>query len=84
MSDEENPATETSSEKSSVESKKLAMKPRKKFIPKKKVFKTDKPLEHRTRHIRLASLQAAQLVRQIRRQLASYAFIMKKNSEQPT
>ena len=40
------------------------LKPRKKFVPKKKTFKTDKPMEYRVRHIRLASLEAAQLIRQ--------------------
>tara|TARA_B100000686_G_scaffold339864_1_gene414621 strand:+ start:7136 stop:7762 length:627 start_codon:yes stop_codon:yes gene_type:complete len=40
------------------------IKPRKKFVAKKKTFKTDKPMEYRVRHIRLASLEAAQLVRQ--------------------
>ena len=43
---------------------KPVIKPRKKFVPKKKMFKSDKPMEYRVRHIRLATLQAAQLVRQ--------------------
>jgi hypothetical protein len=44
--------------------KRPPVKPRKKFVAKKQVFKSDKPLEHRVRHIRLSSLEAAQLIRQ--------------------
>ena len=44
--------------------KRPPIKPRKKFVAKKQVFKSDKPLEHRVRHIRLSSLEAAQLIRQ--------------------
>ncbi|MFQ5672070.1 MAG: peptidylprolyl isomerase [Nitrospinales bacterium] len=40
------------------------IKPRKKFVAKKAVFKTDQPLERRVRHIRLSSREAAELVRQ--------------------
>ena len=40
------------------------IKPKKVFVPKKQVLKTDKPMEHRVRHIRLSSMEAAQLVRQ--------------------
>ena len=44
--------------------KRPPVKPRKKFVAKKQAFKSDKPLEHRVRHIRLSSLEAAQLIRQ--------------------
>ena len=44
--------------------KRPAVKPRKKFVVKKQVFKSEKPLEHRVRHIRLSSLKAAKLIRQ--------------------
>jgi len=40
------------------------IKPKKVFVPKKQVLKTDKPMEHRVRHIRLSSMDAAQLIRQ--------------------
>ena len=40
------------------------IKPKKVFVAKKQVLKTDKPMEHRVRHIRLSSLEAAQLLRQ--------------------
>lgn len=52
--------------KSEVDSKpkKPAIKPRKKFVAKKNLFKSDKPQEYRVRHIRLASLDSAQLVHQ--------------------
>lgn len=39
------------------------IKPKKVFVAKKQVLKTDKPMEHRVRHIRLSSLEAAQLIR---------------------
>ncbi len=64
MSKQENPATEIKGGTPTTKSLKPSIKPRKKFVPKKKTFKTDKPLEHRVRHIRLASLEVAQLVRQ--------------------
>ena len=44
--------------------KRPLIKPRKKFVAKKQVFKSDKPMEHRVRHIRLSSFDAAQLIRQ--------------------
>ena len=40
------------------------IKPKKAFVAKKVVLKTDKPMEHRVRHIRLSALDAAQLIRQ--------------------
>jgi PPIC-type peptidyl-prolyl cis-trans isomerase-like protein len=40
------------------------IKPKKVFVAKKQVLKTNKPMEHRVRHIRLSSMEAAQLVRQ--------------------
>lgn len=40
------------------------IKPRKKFVPKKVTHKAGQALERRTRHIRLSSLEAANLVRQ--------------------
>ncbi len=40
------------------------IKPKKVFVAKKQVLKTDKPMEHRVRHIILSSMEAAQLVRQ--------------------
>lgn len=43
---------------------KPVIKPRKIFVPQKLVHKSDKPMEYRTRHIRLSSLGAAQLIRQ--------------------
>ena len=54
MSDKKDPTTKT---------KKSIIKPRKKFVPKKKVFTSEKPLEFRVRHIRLNSLEAANLIR---------------------
>ncbi len=51
--------------KSSAEThKKPKIKPRKIFKPKKAKIKTDKPLEHRVRHIRLSSIEPAKLIRQ--------------------
>ncbi|MDH3256500.1 MAG: hypothetical protein OEM27_02685, partial [Nitrospinota bacterium] len=44
--------------------KKPVIKPRKVFQPKKVKIQTKKPLEHRVRHIRLSSLEAAKLIRQ--------------------
>ncbi len=38
------------------------IKPKKAFVAKKAVLKTDKPMEHRVRHIRLSSMDAAQLI----------------------
>ena len=40
------------------------VKPRKVFVPKKMVAKTNKPMEYRVRHILVSSLEAAQLFRQ--------------------
>ncbi|GJL77463.1 MAG: hypothetical protein NPINA01_04520 [Nitrospinaceae bacterium] len=40
------------------------IKPKKVFVPKKAVLKTDKPMEHRVRNIRLSSLEAAEMIRQ--------------------
>ena len=40
------------------------IKPKKAFVAKKVVLKTDKPLEYRVRHIRLSAMDAAQLIRQ--------------------
>ena len=40
------------------------IKPKKAFVAKKVVLKTDKPMEFRVRHIRLSSMDAAQLIRQ--------------------
>lgn len=40
------------------------IKPKKVFVAKKQVLKTNKPMEHRVRHIRFSSLEASQLVRQ--------------------
>jgi len=40
------------------------IKPKKAFVAKKVVLKTDKPMEHRVRHIRLSSMDAAQLIHQ--------------------
>lgn len=41
-----------------------AIKPRKVFVPKKVTPKTDKPQEYRTRHIRVTSLESANVFRQ--------------------
>ncbi len=62
MSDKE--ASGDSKEATTTPKKRPPIKPRKKFVAKKQVFKSDKPLEHRVRHIRLSSLEAAQLIRQ--------------------
>ena len=40
------------------------IKPKKAFVAKKATLKTDKPMEYRVRHIRLSSIDAAQLIRQ--------------------
>lgn len=40
------------------------IKPKKVFVAKKAVLKTDKPMEYRVRQIRLSSMDAAQLIRQ--------------------
>jgi hypothetical protein len=40
------------------------IKPKKAFVAKKAVLKTDKPMEYRARHIRLSAMDAAQLIRQ--------------------
>ena len=40
------------------------IKPKKVFVAKKAVLKSDKPMEYRVRHIRLSALDAAQLIRQ--------------------
>ena len=40
------------------------IKPKKAFVVKKVVLTTDKPMEHRVRHIRLSSMDAANLIRQ--------------------
>ncbi len=40
------------------------IKPKKVFVAKKQVLKTGKPMEHRVRHIKLSSMEAAQLIRQ--------------------
>lgn len=40
------------------------IKPKKAFVAKKAVLKTDKPMEYRVRHIRLSALDAAQLIQQ--------------------
>ncbi len=40
------------------------IKPKKVFVAKKTTLKTDKPMEHRVRHIRLSSLDAAEVIRQ--------------------
>ena len=40
------------------------IKPKKVFVAKKAALKTDKPMEHRVRHIRLSSLDAAEVIRQ--------------------
>jgi len=40
------------------------IKPKKAFVAKKAVLKTDKPMEYRVRHIRLSAMDAAQLIRQ--------------------
>jgi len=40
------------------------IKPKKAFVAKKVVLKTDKPMEYRVRHIRLSAMDAAQLIRQ--------------------
>jgi hypothetical protein len=40
------------------------IKPKKAFVAKKVVLKTDKPMEHRVRHIRLSAMDAAELIRQ--------------------
>ena len=45
--------------------KRPVIKPRKVFKAKKAKIQTDKPLEHRVRHIRVSSEEAAQLIRQI-------------------
>ncbi len=39
-------------------------KPKKVFVPKKAVLKTDKPQEYRVRHLRMSSLEAAEMIRQ--------------------
>ena len=44
--------------------KKPVIKPRKVFQAKKVKIQTKKPLEHRVRHIRMSSLEAASLIRQ--------------------
>lgn len=44
--------------------KPVAIKPRKAFVAKKISAPTDKPMEHRVRHIRLSSLETAELFRQ--------------------
>lgn len=40
------------------------IKPKKAFVAKKAVLKTDKPMEYRVRHIRLSAMAAAQLIRE--------------------
>lgn len=40
------------------------IKPKKAFVAKKAVLKTDKPMEYQVRHIRLSAMDAAQLIRQ--------------------
>jgi PPIC-type PPIASE domain len=40
------------------------IKPKKAFVAKKAVLKTDKPMEHRVRNLRLSSMDAALLIRQ--------------------
>ncbi|MEC4678459.1 MAG: peptidylprolyl isomerase [Nitrospirota bacterium] len=40
------------------------IKPKKAFVAKKLVLKTGKPMEYRTRHIRLSAVDAAELIRQ--------------------
>jgi parvulin-like peptidyl-prolyl isomerase len=45
--------------------KRPVVKPRKVFKAKKVKIQTDKPLEHRVRHIRVSSEEAANLIRQI-------------------
>jgi peptidyl-prolyl cis-trans isomerase C len=47
------------------EPKRPVVKPRKVFKAKKAKIQTDKPLEHRVRHIRVSSEEAANLIRQI-------------------
>ncbi len=39
-------------------------KPKKVFVPKKAVLKTDKPQEYRVRHLRMSSVEAAEMIRQ--------------------
>jgi parvulin-like peptidyl-prolyl isomerase len=39
------------------------IKPKKAFVAKKVVLKSDKPMEYRVRHIRLSAMDAAQLIR---------------------
>ena len=41
------------------------IKPKKVFVPKKATFKTDKPMEHRVLHLRVASKDSADLIRTI-------------------
>ncbi|MFQ5482468.1 MAG: peptidylprolyl isomerase [Nitrospinaceae bacterium] len=41
------------------------VKPRKVFVPKKVKAKTEKPMEHLTRHIVVSSLEAAEMIRKI-------------------
>lgn len=41
------------------------VKPKKVFVPKKATFKTDKPMEHRVRHLRVASKDSVDLIRSI-------------------
>jgi parvulin-like peptidyl-prolyl isomerase len=62
MSDKEAPSDPK--ETTAAQKKRPPVKPRKKFVAKKQVFKSDKPMELRVRHIRLSSLEAAQLIRQ--------------------
>jgi peptidyl-prolyl cis-trans isomerase C len=40
------------------------IKPKKVFVPKKAAFQTDKPMEHRVRHIRMSSMEAAAMIRE--------------------
>jgi len=40
------------------------IKPKKIFVPKKTSFKTDKPMEYRTRHLLVSSLAAVQVIRE--------------------
>jgi len=41
------------------------IKPKKVFVPKKAAFKTDKPMEHLVRHLRVATADSASLIRSI-------------------
>lgn len=43
---------------------KPVIKPKKVFVPKKVAFKSDKPQQYRTRHIRMSSLESATLIQQ--------------------